>query len=143
MEDNSTSKGENPITEAANNNQDNTPMATEQTIVEVVADEAAKRASPNRYVVTKAENLANMLVLVWSLFEETKKQHYLKTLKKLLEDVAPDLKHSPYPAGSKAMKAFYDFDNPMSDSDVMDLKNQFSVRYGSLRRGYCNTDSLL
>lgn len=88
--------------------------------------EAEKWTTSNPLAVTRAENLASLLALQFTLYQETENRDHLKALQRTLEEAAPDLVNGPERANA-GIAAFFAWEMDFEVDDATNVKRELKV----------------
>lgn len=92
----------------------------------VATDEVEKRLTAHPLVITKAEHLASVLALQFSLFERTQEESYLKAMVDTVGNIHSDLKYGPH-TSTEGINAFMDFEEELTNELALLLISELKV----------------
>lgn len=83
--------------------------AERSTAAIMTVDDMAKWTTSNPLIVSPPENLVNTIVIMYTLFAESRDRSYIRTISTLMEKSNPDLVFGPHTA-SQGVASFFAFD---------------------------------
>ncbi|KAI4269744.1 MAG: hypothetical protein LQ337_007105 [Flavoplaca oasis] len=102
----------------------------ERATAAITVDDMARWTASNPLTVTQPENLANTLVIQYTLYQYTGDRSYLRNMLGEIEGAAPDLKNGPHTA-TDGVKTFLDFSEDLSEQGARlvaaEMKNAVPV----------------
>jgi hypothetical protein len=93
----------------------------------IAAYEAEMRIAATRPVTNQAEKTAAVRALLYGHFRKTNSFGTLQHMADVIEQITPDLKHAPG-IFSPGLRAFYDFDKPLTSEEVTSVAGELRVR---------------
>lgn len=99
----------------------------ERATAAITVDDMAKWTASNPLAVTQPENLANTLVMQFTLFQNTGDRNFLRNMLTEIESAAPDLKNGPHTA-TEGVKTFLDFSEDLSEQGAQLVAAELKVR---------------
>jgi hypothetical protein len=93
----------------------------------IAAYEAERRMATTRPTATQAEKTAAVRALLYGHFRKTNSFSTLHNMADVIEQITPDLKHAPG-IFSPGLRAFYDFDTPLTSKDITNVVGELRVR---------------
>jgi hypothetical protein len=93
----------------------------------IAAYEAERRMATTQPTATQAEKTAAVRALLYGHFRKTNSFGTLQHMADVIEQITPDLKHAPG-MFSPGLRAFYDFDKPLSNEDITCVAGELRVR---------------
>jgi hypothetical protein len=106
----------------------------ERATASITVDHVEKWATSNPLAVTPAENLANTLVLQYTLWQETGDRSNLRNMLSLMTNAASDLRYGPHTA-AEGVTSFFEFGEDLSVESAQLLVRELKVcwKLGSRR----------
>lgn len=94
----------------------------------IAAYEAETQKASLPTAATQTEQTASLRAFLYSHFRKTNDVTALQYMVDIVEKTLPDLKQAPSPFALD-LKAFYDFDKPLTDSHAVQVATELKVRH--------------